>query len=310
MKKGIILLVLMLLALAAYGCSTTSDDETFDGNINIYTRDTSSGTRDGFMRGIGFPEASGNDAVLASGFATQNNLGIMNAMTVDEYGIGYVSLASVNDTIKALFFEGVEPTEENVINDSYGLKRPFVFMTRAEDDWASEEIKQIADAFVAFLESLDGSDVIADQGAVPLPSSYRWNDVAADHPICAQDNSALTLRFGGSDSITRIAEALSDAFSPRCGNVVTVNDHTGSSDAFKRTQGDEKDGVNAKEIGYSSRPFRNEELETDPETRGQLAWDAIVAIVHKDNPVNSLTAAQLRDIYAGDITRWSELLED
>lgn len=310
MKKAFVLLVLMVLALATYGCSTTSDNDSFDGDINIYTRDTSSGTRDGFMNGIGFPEASGDDSVLASGFATQNNLGIMNAMTVDEFGIGYVSLASVNDTIKALYFEGVEPTEDNVINDTYGLKRPFVFITRADDDWASPEIEAIAMAFVAFLESLDGSDVIADQGAVPLVSEYRWNDVAADHPICAEDNSALTLRFGGSDSITRIAEALSDAFSPRCGNVVTENDHTGSSDAFKRTQGDEKDGVNAKEIGYSSRPFRNEELDTDPATRGQLAWDAIVAIVHIDNPVNSLTASQLRAIYAGEITRWSELLED
>jgi phosphate transport system substrate-binding protein len=249
--------------------------------------------------------------VLVDGFATRDNTGIMNAMTIDEFGIGYVSLSSVNDTIKALQFDGVDPTIENVINDTYGLKRPFNYITRAAGDYESTEIEQIANAFIVFLHSTDGSDIINDEGAIALPSTYTWESVAGDHPICAQDNSTLTLKFGGSDSIQKIAEALSAAFSPRCGNVQTNNDHTGSSDGYKRTQGEEKDSVNSKHIGYASRPFRGDEVDlTDPETRGQLAWDAIVAIVHLDNPVDNLTAEQLRKIYSGELLTWQEVLED
>lgn len=310
MKKLLVLSMFIGLAGLLYGCGTTDE---FDASktISVYTRDTSSGTRDGFMNGIGFGDASGDDSLLVDGFATRDNTGIMQAMTVDEFGIGYVSLSSVNDTVKGLSFEGVEPTEANVINDTYGLKRPFNYITRAAGDYESDEMEQIANAFIAFLHSIDGSDVISDEGAIPLSSNYTWDSVASEHPICEADNSGLTLKFGGSDSIQKIAEALSAAFSPRCGNVQTENDHTGSSDGYKRTQGEEKDGVNGKHIGYASRPFRGDEVDlTSEDTRGQLAWDAIVAIVHLDNPVDNLTAEQLRKIYSGDITTWQEVLED
>lgn len=301
--------IIALLALA--GCSGNNDQNGFEEEkINVYTRDTSSGTRDGFMSGIGFKEASSDDSVLVSGFITNNNAGIMTAMTTDIAGIGYVSLSSVNDTIKALNFEGVEATEANVLNDTYGLKRPFVFMRRVDGDYQSEREYELTLAFIAFMGSNDGADVINDQGATAVSSNGNWASLVSSHPVCAIDNSDVTLNFGGSDSITRIAEALSAAFSPRCGNVNTVNNHTGSSDGFKRSQGDEKDGVNAVHIGYSSRPFRDEELSGPAETRGQLAWDAIVAIVHKDNPVDDITGDQLKRIYNGELATWGDVLND
>ncbi len=307
MKK---ILVLSILALSVFTLSACGGSDAFDGDINVYTRDTTSGTRDGFMSGIGYSEATTDDSKLVEGFVTQNNAGIMNAMATDVYGIGYVSMASVNDTIKALNFEGVEATLDNVLDDSYGLKRPFNYMLRADDDFASDEIKQISYAFIAYLQTNDASDVINDIGAIALVTNQNWADISDEHPICSADNSDLTLRFGGSDSITAVAQALSADFAPRCGNVVPEHDHTGSGDAFRRTQGDQKDGVNAKEIGFASRDFRGEELdETSEETRGQLAWDAIVAIVHLNNPVDSLTAEEIKAIYAGEITSWSEFID-
>jgi phosphate transport system substrate-binding protein len=310
-KLSMIFAIGSMLALAA--CAPSTPEEPVDTfkteKINVYTRDTTSGTRDGFMRGIGFADAAANDSVLVAGFVTADNNAIMSAMATDKAGIGYVSLSSVNNTIKPFKFEGVEATEANVLNDTYGLKRPFVLMRRVDGDYVNDTEYQLTLAFMAFLASNDGADVIANAGAVSTNGTGSWATLVADHPVCALDNSAVTLKFGGSDSVQKIAEALSKAFSPACGNVQTENDHTGSSDGFKRTQGDQKDGTVYKHIGYSSRFFRDEELAGPEGTRMQMAWDAIVAIGHKDNPVDNLTGAQLTAIYNGTTTVWGDLYE-
>ena len=310
-KLSMILALGSVLALAA--CAPSTPEEPVDTfkteKINVYTRDTSSGTRDGFMRGIGFADASANDSVLVSGFITADNNAIMSAMATDKAGIGYVSLSSVNNTVKAFNFNGVEATEENVLNDTYGLKRPFVLMRRVDGDYVNDTEYQLTLAFMAFVGSNEGADVIANAGAVATSRNGSWSTLSADHPVCALDNSAVTLKFGGSDSVQKIAEALSAAFTPACGNVQTENDHTGSSDGWKRTQGDQKDGVSYKHIGYSSRFFRDAELAGPEVTRMQMAWDAIVAIGHKDNPVDNLTAEQLTAIYQGEVSVWGDLYE-
>lgn len=316
MKK--ILMLMMIAVLALGGCSSADSYSDADSNseqdafleekIDVYTRDTSSGTRDGFMNGIGFGDAATDDSLLVDGFITNNNAGIMSAVATDMAGIGYVSLSSVNNTIKPLAFEGVEASEENVMNDTYGLKRPFNWIIRSEDDFASDVERDLTLAFLGFLASNDGADVINDEGATAVSATGNWADIVNDYPVCALDNSDVTLVFGGSDSVSKIAESLSAAFSPRCGDVVTVNNHTGSSDGYKRTQGEEKDGINSTHVGYASRPFKEEEQTGDASTRGQLAWDAIVAIVNTDNPLDDIKAEQLVDIYSGDITTWGEVL--
>ena len=309
MKKLMLFSLALLLLTALYACR----GEDFENQvINVYTRDTTSGTRDGFMKGIGFDEAAGSDDVLVDGFVTNNNTGIMTAMTTDVSGIGYISLYSVNNTIKGLSFNGIEPTVENVMNNTYGLKRPFVFMHRNLDDFRNENEKALTMAFVDFVLSQEGADVINDNGAVATNSLGVWSNIRSNHEICQQNNAEFTLSFGGSDSVSRIAEALSAAFSPNCGNVQTVNNHTGSGDGWRRSQGDQKDGVNYVHIGYSSRFFRGQELETDStgESRYQIAWDAIVAIVHIDNPIDGLSADQLVRIYRGDLKTWGDVIND
>lgn len=312
MKKfGLMVMLTLLMIISACSAPTEADDDSFAlEKINVYTRDTTSGTRDGFFRGIGFADAAANDSVLVSGFVTADNTAIMTAMQTDIAGIGYVSLSSVNNTIKPLAFEGVAANEANVLNNTYGLKRPFVLMRRVDNDYVNDTEYQLTLAFMAYVGSNDGADVIANAGATATSRNGSWTSLVNEHPVCALDNSSVTLKFGGSDSVQRIAEALSAAFTPVCGNVKTENDHTGSGDAYKRTQGDQKDGVAYKHIGYSSRFFRDEELSQDEVTRMQIAWDAIVAIVHKDNPVNSLTAAQLTSIYKGEFATWGDLINE
>ena len=309
MKKLIMIMTALVLTLTLSACGGT-DTDAWDSssNITVYTRDTSSGTRAGFMGGIEFGDAAEDDSLLVDGFVIKDNTGILTSMETDEFGIGYVSLASVNDSVKALSFDGVEPSVANVVNNTYGLKRPFNYVIRALDDFENDTEKEITLAFIAFLGTSDGSDIITNEGAVPLTNSGTWDDIKANHDVCTEDNSSVTIKFGGSDSIQKIAEALSEAFAPKCGNFVPEHDHTGSSDGFKRTQGSEKDGDNYKHIGFASRPFKDSEAGATG-TQGQLAWDAIVAIVHLSNELDSVTAVDLKNIYSGEVTTWDELVE-
>lgn len=311
MKKTLLLLVGFLAVFTLSACGNGEEGWDSTSNITIYTRDTSSGTRAGFMGGIGYSDAAEDDSLLADGFVIADNTGIFTAMQTDEYGIGYVSLAtylSDEGQVKGLNFDGVEPSTANVINNTYGLKRPFNYVLRALDDYENDVERDLSLAFIAFLETTDGADIITNKGGVALDSTESWDDIKDNYSVCDLDNSDVTIKFGGSDSIEKIAKALTEAFAPKCGNFIPEHDHTGSSDGFKRTQGSEKDGDNYKHVGFASRPFKDSEVGAEG-TQGQLAWDAIVAIVHLDNTLENATAEELKNIYSGEIETWDELVD-
>lgn len=307
MKKIWLLAVVLMIGVLA-SCTSPSQFEK-SSKITVYTRDTTSGTRDGFMNGIGFKEASKSDDILVEGYVIKDNTAILNAMQIDEYGIGYVSLSSVNEKVKGLFFEGVEPTEANVMNNTYALKRPFMWMVRADGDYPSLEVEQLVKAFVAFLGTTDAQDIINNAGAIGLETNVTWDSIKANYPITHQDNKNITVRFGGSDSIQKVAEALTQAFTAKAGNFVAEHDHTGSGDGWKRTNGDTKDQTVGKDVGFSSRPFTQTELaNVNSSQTGQLAWDAIVAIVHLNNPISNMTADTLKKIYDGTYQTWQDMI--
>ncbi len=308
--KKILFVFAVLLTMFVAACQQEKEFN-LDSKITVYTRDTTSGTRDGFMNGIGFSEASKNDSLLVTGFVIRDNTAQLNAMTIDEYGIGYISLSSLNDTVKGLYFNGVEPTEANVINNTYQLKRPFMWMIRADGDFPggpNSTVEQLVKAFVAFLGTSDAADIINNAGAIALPTSVTWDSIKNQHPVTQQNNASVTVRFGGSDSIQKVAEAITQAFTAKAGNFVAEHDHTGSGDGWKRTNGDTKDQSVGKDVGFSSRPFTASELANVTEAqRGQLAWDAIVAIVHLSNPISNMTADTLKKIYNGTFTTWADV---
>ena len=303
------------------GSSITSSAPAFttSNNVILYTRDTSSGTRDGFMGGIGFSAAAKDDNLLTEGFVIADNTAILTAMGGnDKYGIGYVSLSSVNNTIKPLSFDGVEASEDTVLDSTYGLKRPFNWMLRSPGDFPSTEVEEIVNAFVAFMGTIEGGEAITGAGAVALASTTRWDDIKGQfNDICLSDNSDVTVRFGGSDSIEKVAKAVTASFRPRCGNFVAEHEHTGSSDAYKRVVGAQKDEAVGKDVGFASRPFTDAEklvggTALPVDQYGQLAWDAIVAIVHRDNPLSNVNADLLKRMYekssANAIRTWAQAL--
>ena len=186
-----------------------------------------------------------------------------------------------------------------------------MWMVRADGDFpggANSPVEQLVKAFVAFLGTSDAADIINNAGAIALPTTVTWDSIKSAHPITQQDNSGVTVRFGGSDSIQKVAEALTQAFTAKAGNFVAEHDHTGSGDGWKRTNGDTKDQTVGKDVGFSSRPFTTAELSNVEEDQyGQLAWDAIVAIVHLNNPISNITADSLKKIYNGTYTTWADV---
>jgi phosphate transport system substrate-binding protein len=303
---------------ASSSISSSAPAFTTSNNVILYTRDTTSGTRDGFMGGIGFSAAAKDDNLLTDGFVIADNTAILTAMGGnDKYGIGYVSLSSVNNTVKALEFNGVEASEDTVLDSSYGLKRPFNWMLRSPGDFPSVAVEGIVNAFVAFMGTIEGGEAITGAGAVALESTTRWDDIKGQHDICLADNSGVTVRFGGSDSIEKVAKAVTASFRPRCGNFVAEHEHTGSGDAYKRVVGAQKDEAVGKDVGFASRPFTDAEklvggTALPVDQYGQLAWDAIVAIVHRDNPLSNVNGDLLKRMYekasANAIRTWAQAL--
>ena len=313
--KKIALTLVLLLTLTLSACVVEVTDDGFDetSTISVYTRDTSSGTRAGFMEKIGFGDAAGDDSLLVNGFVIAGNSEIIASVQDDENAIGYVSLSTLNPTLfKGLDFEGVEPTEANVLSGEYLFARRFNYMLR--DDYSvygsdAADIEALAEAFVAYMGSTEGLATIkAAGGIVDVTSGQSWDSIKASHPVTAQDNSGLTVKFGGSDSVEKIAKALTADFAPKAGNFTPEHNHTGSSNAYKGLNGANNAVTDALSIavGFASREFKDSEPAT---TKGVVAVDAIVAVTNLNNPVNNLSASDLKSIYAGDVTTWETFVD-
>ncbi len=307
-KKILSTTAILAGAVVLTGCSK---DDSEGEAIKVYTRDTSSGTRDGFFSTIDFEEAVKSNEELVDGYVEVDGNGSMiTAVKNDEFGLGYISLSSyATSGLNGLTYDGVEATEANVINKSYELTRNFNYMTRVYDDYSDTE-EAIVKAYVAFLSTTDGLATIkANDGIVDIPASAKsWDDIKADYAI-PEDASSTTIKFGGSTSVEKIAKALSAQFSQLFGNFKVEHNHTGSSDAYKRLQGDESTGANKIHVGFASREFKTAEtVNKTTSTIGTICVDAIVAVVNSKNKNYTGTdAADLKDIYSGEVTMWSEL---
>jgi phosphate transport system substrate-binding protein len=329
MKKIILALSLFLL-IGVVSCSntentttvSTTEEQTTTVNFNssasiqTYTRDTTSGTREAFFKGIDFDDAVEDNQLLAAGFVEVSGNGTMiSSVKSDEYGIGYISLSSLAESdLVGLYFNGVQPTEDNVLNDTYGLKRPFNYVTRT--DWTDMELQeQIVEAFVAYMGTVDGKVTIAANSGILATSTndQTWDEIKGNYSVCSLDNSNVTVRFGGSTSVEKIARALSEEFTGKCGNFVAEHNHTGSGDAYKRTQGAEADGGELLHIGFASRAFKNTgDAPSEPVADGsfgQICWDAVVIVVNSVNStLTDISTEEIKKIYDGTYTAWEDLL--
>lgn len=128
-----------------------------DAEIVVIGREAGSGTRDGFESITKTADACVYRQELTS------TGDVITAVAQNPDAIGYASLASVGDTVKALVVEGVAPSEETVKDGSYLVQRPFVLVTRE-----GEELSEAAQAFFDYITSADAASIIADAGAVAV----------------------------------------------------------------------------------------------------------------------------------------------
>lgn len=302
-----IILFLFILSFAILTIACDSDAATDGSEIHIYARDAASGTREGFETVVGLKGALSD---LASEVASNGEM--VNRVANDVSGIGYVSIVSIfeNNNIKALAYNDVNPTIEAAVSGEYTLSRPFSYTTRAAGDYDSDEKEQLIEAFVIFLtESTEGLEAVLDAGGiVDVSTGTPWEELKSDHPIVNQDNSHIEIRCGGSTSVERTTRTALETFQVYAGNVQFTLDQTGSSDGWLRVLGAEKYGPNAKDIGFASRNFKEEEPTNDAIASGIFCKDAIAVVINAENNyINDITTEQLYAIFSGTVRKWTEL---
>ena len=301
---------LMTFSLAACGSSDEGKTAGVSGDIKVYTRDSSSGTREAFEKGVDFEGSLTKNAIEVS-----SNDDMAAKVGADKNGIGYTSLSTdfEKNGVSALQYEGVTASSESVLDGSYKLQRPFMYVTRAAGDYGSDDKEQLVQAFLDFMQnSTEGMAIVKKNGGeVDESKAKPWDELSKKYEaVLGKDNSAITITTCGSTSVEKTVKASLEAFSPMAGNFKFTMNKSGSGDAVPRVLGKEKDGPNKGDIGFASRAFKedgSEDISKAMES-GQYCIDAVVAVVNKENTdVTSLTQAQLKSIFTGETLKWEDI---
>lgn len=301
---------LMSFSLAACGSSDEGKTAGVSGDIKVYTRDSSSGTREAFEKGVDFEGSLTKNAIEVS-----SNDDMAAKVGADKNGIGYTSLSTdfEKNGVSALQYEGVTASSESVLDGSYKLQRPFMYVTRAAGDYGSDDKEQLVQAFLDFMQnSTEGMAIVKKNGGeVDESKAKPWDELSKKYEaVLGKDNSAITITTCGSTSVEKTVKASLEAFSPMAGNFKFTMNQSGSGDAVPRVLGKEKDGPNKGDIGFASRAFKedgSEDISKAMES-GQYCIDAVVAVVNKENTdVTSLTQAQLKSIFTGETLKWEDI---
>lgn len=258
------------------------------GEISVISREEGSGTRGAFIELFGIEEkdASGEkiDNTTEDAQVTNNTSVMMTSVAGNPQAIGYISLGSLDDSVKALKVDGAEATAENVKSDTYKIARPFNIATK-------EGVSDAAQDFISYILSQEGQKIVEDNGYIAVA------DGAAAY---AGTKPSGKIVIAGSSSITPVMEKLKEGYE-------TVNPGA----EIEIQQSDSTTGMESTvngicDIGMASRELKDSEVEAG--LKGQeIALDGIAVIVNNKNSMSDITTDQVKDIYTGEITEWSDL---
>lgn len=280
MKKTIVSLLALVLVLATFAsCGGASDSE-----IYVISREAGSGTRGAFVELLDILDADGNDAIVGSAEKVTSTSTVISTVVGNKNAIGYISLGSLNDSVKILSIDGVEATVENVKNGTYKVVRPFNIC------YKEGELSEVASDFVKFIMSAQGQQIISDNGYI-----------SADDNAKTYTASGLTgkVTIAGSTSVAPVMEKLADAYKKLNSGVNIEVQQSGSGAGIQAA------GAGACDIGMSSRDLKASELETLVSEK--IADDGVVVIVNKENVISAVTSEEIKNIYLGNIRDWSEI---
>ena len=304
MKKFIAVLatVGMVAALAA-GCGSGDDPSADKGtktesassdwdssnDITIVSREDGSGTRGAFVELFGIQqEVDGEkvDMTTVDAQVTNNTSVMLTTVAGDEYAIGYVSLGSLDESVKALKIDGAEATEENIENGSYKVSRPFNIAVKEGAD------NEVANDFITYIMSTEGQKIVADNGYIPVADTKAYDGTKPS-------GSAVV---GGSSSVSPVMEKLIEAYKSVNPNakieLQTSDSTTGMTSTLEGSY----------DIGMASRELKEEEVGQGLKAT-VIATDGIAVIVNNDNPTEELSSDQVKSIYTGETYTWDEVTE-
>lgn len=270
------------------GADDASAGSDFDAasEIGVISREDGSGTRGAFIELFGIEEADASgekiDNTTESAVITDSTSVMMTTVAGDPYAIGYISMGSMNDTVKALKIDGADATAENVANGSYKVSRPFNIVTK---DGLSDAAKD----FVDFILSADGQAVAEENGQIK----------ASDAEAYAGSGASGKIVVAGSSSVTPLMEKLKEAYIAKNPDVSIEVQQSDSSTGIAYAI----DGTC--DIGMASRALKDTETGV---TATVIAMDGIAVIVNNGNPAQDLTSAQVKDIFTGNATSWDAVI--
>lgn len=289
-KKILTMGLIAVMSLTALtGCSSGSGSDFDDSKeIGVITREAGSGTRGAFIELFGIEEADASgekvDKTVETAVNTNSTSVMMTTVAGDLYSIGYISLGSLNDTVKALKIDGVEATVENVKNGTYKIARPFNIATK-------DGLSEVAQDFIDYIMSADGQAVIEENGYVSVSDTEAYSG--------GMDSGKIVV--AGSSSVTPVMEKLKEAYLEKNPGVTIEIQQSDSSTGIA----DAIDGTC--DIGMASRELKDSET-SQGLTATVIAMDGIAVIVNNDNPVDELVSEQIKSIFTGVATLWNEVI--
>ncbi len=262
-----------------------SGDFDSSSDITVLSREDGSGTRSAFIELFGIEEKNEDgekeDMTTVEATITNNTEVMMSTVAGNPYAIGYCSLGSLNDSIKAVQIDGVDATTDNVADGSYSVSRPFNIVTQ-------DSISDAAQDFINFIMSDEGQAVISDNGYIAVTSGTSYESNGASGKVAV----------AGSSSVSPVMEKLEEAYEEYNPDV-TVEIQTSDS-----TTGITSAIEGSCDIGMASRELTEDETGVNAT---QIAIDGIAVIVNLENPIDNLTPDIVKEIFTGEITTWSEV---
>ena len=277
MKKKL-LTVLVAAALAAatlVSCGKQND------TITVVSREDGSGTRGAFTELMGI-EKDGTDRTYAKAEISNSTSVVISTVAGNKNAIGYISLGSLNDSVKAVKVDGVDATVDNVKNGSYKISRPFIIATK-------DGISDLAADFIKFILSDDGQAIVSE----------KYITVSGSGAYTASGLSGK-VTLAGSTSVSPLMDELAAAYKEINPDVVIEIQQSGSGAGIQSAL----EGVC--DIGMSSRELKDSEKEAGL-TPTVMALDGIAVIVNKDNRISTLSSEQIQSIYIGESTSWADV---
>ena len=266
-----------MMASSLTGCGGAS------GAISVITREDGSGTLGAFTELCGIMEDD-KDNTVSSAEVTNSTAVMLTTVAGNAASIGYVSVGSLDDSVKALEVDGVAPSVDTVADGSYSISRPFNIVTKD-----GEELSDAAQDFFNYIMSTDAADVISKEGYVAQGTESYTSNGAKGSVVVA-----------GSSSVTPVMTKLKEAYADVNPDVTVDVQQSDSTTGVTSTQ----EGVC--DIGMASRELKDTETGVKSTV---LAMDGIAVIVNKDNSLDAITKDQIKQIYTGEITEWSALTE-